>query len=88
MLMMSLFAVAFLILPLASSISLFASEQSQRRRSDASDSDVNYGWALTLALLMTAVIGVVLYFVLFSTVPAVHDAAHQLRHGMAVIPCH
>lgn len=34
------------------------------------------------------VTGFTLYAVFFSTTPAVHDFFHQLRHSMAIIPCH
>lgn len=84
-----LLAFVFIVLPLASSISLFSSDRAQRRRTEASKPrGVNYGLALAMAVLMTAVLGLVLYFTLFSTFPPVHDATHQLRHGMAVVPCH
>lgn len=33
-------------------------------------------------------VGVVLYTVLFSSYPPVHDAMHELRHGLMFIPCH
>jgi hypothetical protein len=32
--------------------------------------------------------GVILYVVLASTYPAVHDTLHNFRHALAVVPCH
>lgn len=40
---------------------------------------------LALVLIM---VGVVLYAVLFTTYPPVHDFFHELRHSMLLIPCH
>lgn len=40
------------------------------------------------AYIMLAIIGLVLYTVLFSATPAVHDYFHELRHGLMLIPCH
>lgn len=33
-------------------------------------------------------VAVVLFTVLFSTYPAVHDFFHGLRHALMIIPCH
>lgn len=32
--------------------------------------------------------GAILYVALASEYPAVHDALHNVRHALAVIPCH
>ena len=40
------------------------------------------------ALVLIAIAGVVLYAVLFSSTPAVHDFFHELRHRLMVVPCH
>lgn len=34
------------------------------------------------------VVGVLVWTVLFSNYPAVHDFFHELRHSLYVIPCH
>jgi hypothetical protein len=51
------------------------------------------GRTLHLGLLMqmlafAAIVAVVLYTALFSTYPPVHDALHELRHSLYLIPCH
>lgn len=38
--------------------------------------------------IVLAMLGIVLYTFLFSTYPPVHDAVHELRHSLMVIPCH
>ena len=40
------------------------------------------------AVILLAIVGVVLYSVLFSTTPAIHDVFHELRHALMIIPCH
>ena len=40
------------------------------------------------AVVLLAIAGVVIYAVLFSTTPAVHDYFHELRHKLMIIPCH
>jgi cobalt transporter subunit CbtB len=32
--------------------------------------------------------GAILYLFLVATYPPVHDAVHDLRHALAVVPCH
>ncbi|MCF6312126.1 MAG: CbtB-domain containing protein [Verrucomicrobiales bacterium] len=44
--------------------------------------------ALSKAVILLAIVGIVLYTVLFSTYPAVHDFFHELRHSLMMIPCH
>ena len=38
--------------------------------------------------LVLFVVAVVLWTVLFTNYPPVHDFFHELRHGLYVIPCH
>lgn len=38
--------------------------------------------------ILLAIVGFVLYSVLFSTTPATHDFFHELRHSLMIIPCH
>jgi hypothetical protein len=40
---------------------------------------------LTVLLVMTALI---LWTLLFSSYPAIHDPVHALRHALYLIPCH
>lgn len=40
------------------------------------------------ALAMVAVTAFVLYAMLFTNVPALHDFFHELRHALGIIPCH
>lgn len=40
------------------------------------------------AVILLAIVGIVLYVVLFSTTPTVHDFFHELRHKLMIIPCH
>ena len=35
-----------------------------------------------------AVVGVLLYVSLAAAYPPVHDAMHDFRHALAIIPCH
>lgn len=39
-------------------------------------------------LIMLSIVGIVLYTMFFSTMPAVHDYFHGLRHSLMMIPCH
>ncbi len=32
--------------------------------------------------------GAILYLLLFATYPPIHDALHDFRHSLAIIPCH
>ena len=32
--------------------------------------------------------GAILYLLLFATYPPVHDAFHDFRHSLAIVPCH
>ncbi len=38
--------------------------------------------------LVLAIVGFVLYTVLFTTTPAVHDFFHEFRHNLMLVPCH
>jgi ABC-type spermidine/putrescine transport system permease subunit I len=40
------------------------------------------------AFITLAIVAVVLYTMLFTTTPAVHDYFHELRHNLMLIPCH
>lgn len=42
----------------------------------------------TQAFTVLAVAGVVLWTLLFTEYPPVHDALHSLRHALYIIPCH
>jgi hypothetical protein len=42
----------------------------------------------TQALILVAVCSLVLYSILFTDVPTIHDFFHELRHSMGIIPCH
>lgn len=42
----------------------------------------------TKGAVLLAITGIVLYTVLFTTYPPVHDYFHELRHGLMVVPCH
>lgn len=39
-------------------------------------------------IILLVIVGFVLYSVLFSTTPAIHDFFHELRHSLMIIPCH
>lgn len=43
---------------------------------------------LSKAVILLTILGIVIYTVLFSTYPAVHDFFHELRHSLMMIPCH
>ncbi len=32
--------------------------------------------------------GAILYLLLFVTYPPIHDALHDFRHSLAIVPCH
>ena len=49
--------------------------------------NISLGLVLQMALLLF-VVGVVLWAVLFTTMPVTHDFFHELRHGLFIIPCH
>jgi hypothetical protein len=38
--------------------------------------------------LLVAMVGVLLWVLLFSGHPAVHDELHSLRHSLYALPCH
>lgn len=38
--------------------------------------------------LLSGLVVVALYAVLFTTYPAVHDFFHETRHSFGIIPCH
>lgn len=40
------------------------------------------------AALVLITVALVLWAVLFSNYPLVHDTFHQLRHGLYLVPCH
>jgi hypothetical protein len=42
----------------------------------------------TQALILVAVCAFVLYAMLFTNVPTLHDFFHELRHSLGIIPCH
>jgi hypothetical protein len=44
--------------------------------------------AYAQAALFLAIVGVVLYTVLFTTYKPVHDFFHSLRHSLVIVPCH
>ncbi|PCI24926.1 MAG: hypothetical protein COB67_11235 [SAR324 cluster bacterium] len=43
---------------------------------------------ITKALFYTSVLTISAYVVLFTNYPMVHDYFHELRHALAIIPCH
>ena len=43
---------------------------------------------LLKSLLFLALTGGILYLLLFATYPPIHDALHDFRHALAVVPCH
>jgi hypothetical protein len=50
-----------------------------------------FRWLWSLPVQMVAVlmmVGVVLYTLLFSGYPPIHDAMHEFRHALMLIPCH
>lgn len=44
--------------------------------------------ALTQVAVITAVVIVALWALVFSTIPALHDPTHWLRHALGFVPCH
>lgn len=38
--------------------------------------------------LVLVIVGIVLWAVLFTNYPPLHDAFHELRHALYVVPCH
>jgi cobalt transporter subunit CbtB len=44
-------------------------------------------FALKSAMFLVAC-GAILYVALASEYPAVHDALHNVRHALAIVPCH
>ncbi|WP_141734919.1 CbtB domain-containing protein [Oligoflexus tunisiensis] len=40
------------------------------------------------SIITLAIVGLVLYMMLFTTTPIVHDYFHELRHNLMLIPCH
>ena len=38
--------------------------------------------------IFLAICGVSLFIALASSYPAVHDTLHEVRHGLAIVPCH
>ncbi len=59
------------------------SEQSASR-----DRAVDGKTALKMALLITGIVSLTLYLVLFTTLDPMHDATHHFRHSLAIVPCH
>jgi len=49
--------------------------------------NVTIGLVVQVALLLF-VVGVVLWTILFTQMPATHDFFHELRHALFLIPCH
>jgi hypothetical protein len=45
-------------------------------------------WFLLKSGVFLGASGVILYFALASSYPAVHDTLHNFRHALAVVPCH
>ena len=39
-------------------------------------------------VVVFAMVALVLYSILFSEYPAVHDYFHHLRHALSIVPCH
>lgn len=46
---------------------------------------INLVLQITVLLLLT---GLVIWTLLFSSYPAIHDPVHALRHALYLIPCH
>lgn len=42
----------------------------------------------TQGFLVLMMVAVVLYTLLFSTYPPLHDTFHELKHSLMFIPCH
>ncbi len=43
---------------------------------------------LLKSVFFLALSGGILYFLLVATYPPIHDALHDFRHALAVVPCH
>ena len=43
---------------------------------------------LVKSVIYLSVCGATLFFALASSYPAVHDTLHNVRHALAVVPCH
>ncbi len=43
---------------------------------------------LLKSLFFLALTGGILYLLLAATYPPIHDALHDFRHALAVVPCH
>jgi hypothetical protein len=39
-------------------------------------------------ILFLLLIGAILYSLLAATYPPLHDAVHDFRHSLAIVPCH
>ena len=44
--------------------------------------------ASSKAFIFLSLIAVILFCVLFSNYPPLHDFFHELRHSLVIIPCH
>ncbi len=53
----------------------------------ASVTSERFPFVLKSAAFM-AVVGVLLYVSLAAAYPPVHDAMHDFRHALAIVPCH
>lgn len=53
----------------------------------ASATSERIGFVLKSAAFMT-VVGVLLYVSLAAAYPPVHDAMHDFRHALSIVPCH
>lgn len=42
----------------------------------------------TQGVIVLTMVGLVLYSLLFSTYPPLHDTFHELKHALMFIPCH
>jgi cobalt transporter subunit CbtB len=47
----------------------------------------SYSFVFRSSIFLVAC-GAILYFALAADYPAVHDALHNVRHALAVVPCH
>ncbi len=43
---------------------------------------------LIKSVIFLFVCGVILFFALGTSYPAIHDTVHNLRHALAIVPCH
>lgn len=44
--------------------------------------------ALVQMSVVLVIVGIVLWAVLFTNYPPLHDTFHELRHALYVVPCH